>query len=200
MLNKLIISLLSMVLVVPLFAGTLQSAVKDTPKVYVETNKGDFTLELYPDKAPVTVENFLHYVENKFYDQTLIHRVRKGFVLQGGGYTIDNIKKETAPPIKNEADNGLKNNKYTISMARTNKINSATSQFFINLQNNPALDHKGNTPRKYGYAVFGKVIEGQKTIDKIGNVEAKMKDGMYRPVNKVIIEKMRVVEKEDSKE
>jgi len=189
-----------MVLVMPLFAGTLQSAVKDNPRVYVETNKGDFTLELYPDKAPVTVENFLHYVENKFYDQTLIHRVRKGFVLQGGGYTIDNIKKETAPPIKNEADNGLKNDRYTISMARTNKINSATSQFFINLQDNSALDHKGDTPRKYGYAVFGKVIEGQKTIDNIGNVEAKMKDGMYRPVNKVIIEKMRMVKKEDSKE
>lgn len=200
MLNKLVISMLSIVMVLPLFAVSLNAAAKDNPKVHVVTNKGEFTLELYPEKAPITVENFLYYVNNKFYDETLIHRVRKGFVLQGGGYTVDNIKKETAAPIKNEADNGLKNDKYTISMARTNEINSATSQFFINLQDNPALDHKGKAPAQYGYAVFGKVVEGQETIDKIGQVKAEMKDGMYRPVKKVIIESMRVAGKEKAEE
>lgn len=200
MLNKLFISMLSIVLVLPLFAVSLNAAAKDNPKVHVVTNKGEFTLELYPEKAPITVENFLFYVNNKFYDETLIHRVRKGFVLQGGGYTVDNIKKETADPIKNEADNGLKNDKYTISMARTNEINSATSQFFINLKDNPALDHKGKAPAQYGYAVFGKVVEGQETIDKIGQVKAEMKDGMYRPVEKVIIESMRVAGKEEAEE
>ncbi|MBD3180233.1 MAG: peptidyl-prolyl cis-trans isomerase [Candidatus Latescibacteria bacterium] len=200
MYRKVILSLLSLALLIPLFAGAVNAAGKDNPMVHVKTNKGDFTIELYPEKAPVTVENFIYYVKNKFYDETLIHRVRKNFVLQGGGYTVDNIKKETAKPIKNEADNGLKNDKYTISMARTNEINSATSQFFINLQNNPALDHKGTSPRQYGYAVFGKVVEGQGTIDKIGKVEAVMKDGMYRPVKKVVIESMRVVKKDKEKE
>ena len=191
--------MLSIVMVLPLFAVSMNAAAKDNPKVHVVTNKGEFTLELYTEKAPITVENFLYYVNNKFYDETLIHRVRKGFVLQGGGYTVDNIKKETAAPIKNEADNGLKNDKYTISMARTNEVNSATSQFFINLQNNPALDHKGKAPAQYGYAVFGKVVEGQETIDTIGQVKAEMKDGMSRPVKKVIIESMRVVGKEKGK-
>ncbi|MFO7916371.1 MAG: peptidylprolyl isomerase [Candidatus Krumholzibacteriales bacterium] len=197
MLNKLIISVLSIALALPLFAVALDAAAKDNPRVHVVTNKGEFTLELYPEKAPITVENFLYYVNSKFYDETLIHRVEKGFVLQGGGYTVDNIKKETAAPIKNEADNGLKNDRYTISMARTNEINSATSQFFINLKDNPALDHKGES--QYGYAVFGKVVEGQETIDKIGKVEARMKDGMHQPVKKVIIESMRVAGKEEGK-
>ena len=168
---------------------------KDNLRVRVETNNGNFTLELYPDKAPVSVENFLQYVENNFYDQTLIHRVVKGFIIQGGGYTVGNIKKQTASPIKNEADNGLKNKKYTISMARTMKVNSATSQFFINLQDNPALDHKGKTPIRYGYAVFGKVVEGQKTIEKIGKVEARKEGPIHKPVKKVIIESMKIIKK-----
>jgi len=167
---------------------------KGLVRVRVRTNKGSFTLVLYPKDAPITVENFLNYVKNDFYDETLIHRVRKDFVLQGGGYTSDNYKKSTDEPIKNEAENGLKNKKYTISSARAMKINSATSQFFINLQDNPALDHKGRTKRTFGYAVFGRVVEGFDVIDKIGRVKAEMRDGMYRPVEKVIIRSMRIVE------
>lgn len=198
--NKLFILLLSMVAILPLLAGSAASA-KENPRVLVETSKGNFTLELYRDKAPITVKNFIFYVKNRFYDQTLIHRVRKNFVLQGGGYTIDNIEKETSDPIKNEAGNGLKNKKYTISMARTPEINSATSQFFINFKDNANLDHKGEAPNKFGYAVFGKVIEGQETIDKIGKVKTKKVKGMYRPAKKIIIKSMRMAgEEKEEKE
>ncbi|UCF07003.1 MAG: peptidyl-prolyl cis-trans isomerase [bacterium] len=165
--------------------------------VLFETNVGNFTVELYPNEAPITVENFLNYVDKKFYDGTIFHRVIPTFVVQGGGFTPDMMKKATAPPIKNEATNDLKNLKYTLSMARTNDINSATSQFFINLKDNTALDHRDTSARGYGYAVFGKVVEGTEVVEKIKNVKTTTKSG-YRdvPVKPVIVKSARTIEKE----
>lgn len=134
------------------------------PIIIMETSLGIIKLELYPDKAPVTAQNFLQYVREGFYDNTIFHRVIPGFVIQGGGYTEKFELKKTRAPIKNEADNGLQNERGTISMARTSEINSATSQFFINLVDNKILDHG---VRDFGYAVFGKVIEGMEVVDKI---------------------------------
>lgn len=177
------------------FTESAEAGKKSNPRVLVKTNMGSFTIMLYPEKAPITVENFLSYVDSKFYDETLIHRVEKNFVIQGGGYTVDNLKKPTKDPIKNEADNGLKNLKYTLSMARTQVINSATSQFFVNLNNNTAsLDHRNNTSAGFGYAVFGKVISGENVIEKIRKVKTK-KDGIMNvPVEPVIIKSMRRLE------
>ncbi len=146
--------------------------------VVFSTNYGDFTVELYPDKAPVTVENFLAYVDAGFYDGTIFHRVIPDFVIQGGGFTEDMQQKPTRPPIKNEADNGLKNERGTLSMARTSDINSATSQFFVNLKDNAFLDHGS---RDFGYAVFGKVVEGMDVIDKIAKVPTGNR-GMHQDV------------------
>ena len=134
------------------------------PKVLLETDKGDITIELFPDKAPKTVENFLTYVDSGYYNGTIFHRVVSDFVVQGGGFTFDFQPKQTRDPIVNEAKNGLKNLQGTLSMARTSDPNSATSQFFINLQNNPYLDAQGGNP---GYAVFGKVVEGFDVVKKI---------------------------------
>lgn len=171
---------------------------KDNPRVLVKTSKGSFTIMLYPGKAPITVKNFLAYVDSKFYDETLIHRVEKNFVLQGGGYNVDNQKKYTREPIKNEADNGLKNLEYTLSMARTPVVNSATSQFFINLKNNTAsLDHRSTKSDEFGYAVFGKVVDGTKVIQKIRNVETKKEGQMRVPVKPVIIKSMRRIDKKE---
>lgn len=136
--------------------------------VVFSTNYGDFTLELYPDKAPITVENFLSYVDSGFYDGTIFHRVIPGFVIQGGGFDEGMQQKATQAPIKNEADNGLKNLRGTLSMARTSDINSATSQFFVNLKDNAFLDHGS---RDFGYAVFAKVIDGMDVVDKIAAVQ-----------------------------
>ncbi len=165
--------------------------VKKNPQVYVKTNLGGFTIELYPDKAPETVANFINYVEKGFYSDTIFHRVIKGFMVQGGGFLNDMTQKPTAPAIKNEADNGLKNGKYTIAMARTNVVNSATSQFFINTVDNKGLDHKDKTQAGFGYCVFGKVIDGTDTIDKIEMVATTTK-GAYAdvPVKPVIIKAM----------
>lgn len=142
---------------------------KNTVKVLFETNKGDFTVELYPDEAPVTVENFLAYVDDGFYNETIFHRVISGFMVQCGGFDQDMTEKDSKrAPIKNEADNGLKNNRGTLAMARTADINSATSQFFINVNDNAFLDHGA---RDFGYAVFGKVTDGMKVVDSITDVE-----------------------------
>lgn len=143
------------------------------PMVLVKTNMGSFKIELYPEQAPVTVKNFLDYVDKKFFDGTTFHRVIPGFVIQGGGFDKDMMRKATLPPIKNEATNGLKNLKATLSMARTNDINSATSQFFVNLKDNAALDHVGDA--QYGYAVFGKVVQGFDVIEKIAGVKTTTK-------------------------
>jgi len=170
-----------------LFAASTMFAAN--PKVLMKTSKGDIVLELYPDKAPITVSNFLAYVDEKFYDGTIFHRVIKGFMIQGGGLTADlKPKSEKRPPIKNEAKNGLKNLKGTIAMARTQDIDSATCQFFINLVDNPFLDHVPNDPNKFGYAVFGKVVQGMEVVEAIGDVPTTTK-GMYRdvPVEPIVI-------------
>jgi peptidyl-prolyl cis-trans isomerase A (cyclophilin A) len=133
----------------------------------ITTSLGSFDIELYQKEAPITANNFVEYVEQNFYENTLFHRVIPGFVIQGGGFEIGMSPKETNPPIKNEANNGLKNDKYTLSMARTNELDSATSQFFINLVDNKSLDP---SPSNGGYAVFGKVISGEEVIDEIASV------------------------------
>jgi peptidyl-prolyl cis-trans isomerase A (cyclophilin A) len=139
-----------------------------------ETSLGDFTLELFEKEAPLSVANFLQYVDSEFFDGTIFHRVIPGFVIQGGGFTEDMTQKRTNPPVKNEADNGLKNLRGTLSMARTNDINSATSQFFVNLKDNDFLDHsRGN----FGYAVFAKVTDGMDVVDKIAAVKTARKRG-----------------------
>jgi peptidyl-prolyl cis-trans isomerase A (cyclophilin A) len=139
-----------------------------------ETSLGDFSIELFEKEAPESVANFTRYIDDGFFDGTIFHRIVPGFVIQGGGFTEDMAQKKTKPPVKNEADNGLKNKRGTLSMARTNDINSATSQFFVNLKDNDFLDHsRGN----FGYAVFAKVTEGMDVIDKIAAVETGRKRG-----------------------
>jgi peptidyl-prolyl cis-trans isomerase A (cyclophilin A) len=154
--------------------------------VVFETNYGPITIELFDDAAPVTVENFLAYVDDGFLDGTVFHRVIPGFVIQGGGFTEDMQQKKTRPPITNEADNGLKNERGTLSMARTKDINSATSQFFVNLQDNAVLDHGA---RDFGYAVFAKVVAGMDVVDRIAGAATATR-GMHRdvPVEPVVIE------------
>ena len=132
-----------------------------------ETSHGTFTVELFPKEAPVTVENFLRYVDDGHFDGTIFHRIVPGFVIQGGGLTADFANKKTRAPISNEAKNGLKNTRGSLSMARTSDINSATSQFFVNLADNAFLDHG---PRDFGYAVFGRISAGMDVIDKIARV------------------------------
>jgi cyclophilin family peptidyl-prolyl cis-trans isomerase len=162
-----------------------------TPMVVMKTSKGDLKIELYPAKAPKTVENFLQYVRDGFYDGTVFHRVMPGFVIQGGGMTKDLARKATRAPIENEAANGLLNKRGTLSMARTNDVNSATSQFFINLRDNTSLDHKDTTARGYGYAVYGKVIEGLDVVDEIAKTptgEAKNPENSAFPYEDVPVE------------
>jgi peptidyl-prolyl cis-trans isomerase A (cyclophilin A) len=151
------------------------------PVVVLATSQGDVTIELFPEEAPITVENFLSYVDGKFYDGTIFHRVVPGFVIQGGGFTAAMEKKEPGKPIKNEAANGLKNLRGTLSMARTSAVDSATSQFFISLKDNEALDHRDETPRGFGYAVFGKVSAGMDVVDAIAGTETTTR-GVYRNV------------------
>ena len=151
------------------------------PTVLLETTSGDILIELYADKAPATVENFLKYVNEGFYANTIFHRVIKGFMIQGGGMNMKMEEKATHAPIKNEADNGLANERGTIAMARTNDPDSATAQFFINVANNDFLNHKNETPSGYGYAVFGKVIQGQDVVDRIKSVST----GSYGPYQDV---------------
>ena len=142
-------------------------AANGLPQVLIETNKGEILLELYPEKAPITVKNFLAYVDEGFYDGTIFHRVIANFMIQGGGFTKTMHKKETRAPIENEADNGLRNSIGTISMARTSDPHSATAQFFINVAKNNSLDFREKTDRAWGYAVFGRVIKGMKTVNNI---------------------------------
>ena len=150
-----------------------------------QTTLGDFTIELMPKEAPVTVENFERYVREEFFDGLIFHRVIPGFVIQGGGLTPDMSQKDNHAPIKNEANNGVKNGRGFLSMARTNDINSATSQFFINLKDNDFLDHK---PGSYGYAVFAKVVDGMDVIDQIAAVKTGRRRGHDDvPVEDVVI-------------
>jgi cyclophilin family peptidyl-prolyl cis-trans isomerase len=153
--------------------------------IVFETSHGPFTVELFPKEAPQTVENFLKYVDDGFFDGTVFHRIVPGFVIQGGGLTPDFRQKKTREPVQNEATNGLKNLRGTLSMARTNDIHSATSQFFVNLKDNDFLDHK---PGSYGYAVFGKVTDGMAVIDAIAAVSTGRRKGYDdAPTEDVII-------------
>jgi peptidyl-prolyl cis-trans isomerase A (cyclophilin A) len=157
-----------------------------------ETSHGGFTIELFPKEAPVTVENFLKYVDDGFFDGTIFHRIVPGFVIQGGGLTADFGNKKTRAPISNEAKNGLKNTRGSLSMARTSDINSATSQFFVNLKDNAFLDHG---PRDYGYAVFARVTEGLEVIDKIAAVTTGRRKGYTdAPLEDVVIVSARRLE------
>ncbi|HUU40590.1 MAG TPA: peptidylprolyl isomerase [Desulfatiglandales bacterium] len=163
------------------------------PRVRLETSHGVIVLELDPQAAPKTVENFLSYVDNKFYDFTIFHRVIKGFMIQGGGLTVDMQKKTTAEAIINEADNGLKNLRGTVAMARTMDPNSATAQFFINTVNNSFLDYKEKTMQGWGYCVFGKVVEGMNVVDAIENTPTHTQTGHQNvPVSAVIIQRASV--------
>jgi peptidyl-prolyl cis-trans isomerase A (cyclophilin A) len=160
--------------------------------ILFETTLGDFKIEFFDKEAPISVANFKKYVDDGFFDGTIFHRIVPGFVIQGGGFTVDMTQKKTQPAIKNEADNGLKNSRGTLSMARTNDINSATSQFFVNLKDNDFLDHsRGN----FGYAVFARVTEGMDVVDKIAAVETGRKRGMDDvPVEAVIMKAVRAVD------
>ena len=158
------------------------------PMVVMETSMGSITLELFKDRAPKSVDNFLSYIKDGYYRGTIFHRVIKGFMIQGGGLTASMARKPTKGPIPNEAGNGLKNERGTIAMARTGEINSATSQFFINTVNNSPLNHRGETPDQFGYAVFGRVVEGMEVVDKIEAVPTGTK-GSYQnvPAKPVVI-------------
>jgi len=163
--------------------------------VTMETNKGVITLELDREKAPDSVENFVTYAKSGHYDGTIFHRVIPGFMIQGGGFDTSMQQKDTKPPIKNEAANGLKNNKGTVAMARTNVPDSATSQFFINVKDNDFLNHTSPTPQGWGYAVFGQVTDGMDVIESIENVSTANKGGQQDvPVSDVIIVKVTVQE------
>jgi peptidyl-prolyl cis-trans isomerase B (cyclophilin B) len=161
--------------------------------VKLSTNFGDITLELNADKAPITVANFLSYVEKGFYEGLVFHRVINGFMIQGGGLDADMKQKSTDAPIKNEADNGLANDLYTIAMARTSAPDSASSQFFINVGNNDFLNHTAPTSSGWGYCVFGKVVEGMDVVDKIKAVKTTSHAGHQDvPVEPVVINKATV--------
>lgn len=165
-------------------------AEEKNPQVLLETTSGDILLELFPDKAPETVKNFLEYVDNGFYDNTIFHRVIPNFMIQGGGMDARINEKKTGSPIKNEADNGLKNERGTIAMARTMEPHSATAQFFINHADNDFLNFRAPTQDGWGYAVFGKVLDGMDTVDKIAKVKTKSA-GIHDdvPVETVLITK-----------
>ena len=161
------------------------------PRVALDTSKGKIVIELYPDKAPKTVANFLQYVKSGHYDGVIFHRVIPGFMVQGGGFTPDMKQKPTKPPIANEADNGLTNDRGTVAMARTSDPNSASAQFFINVVDNGFLNFKSKTPQGWGYTVFGKVVEGMDVADAIAAVKTKAQDV---PVEPITIKKAHVVQ------
>ena len=163
-----------------------------------ETTLGDFTVELFEKDAPETVVNFLKYIDTGFFDGTIFHRIVPGFVIQGGGFTEDMSQKRTQPPVKNEANNGLKNLRGTLSMARTNDVNSATSQFFVNLKDNDFLDHK---PGNYGYAVFARVTDGMDVIDKIAAVATGRRRGFDDvPTEAVIMKRVQRIAPKHAKQ
>ncbi|OWK42356.1 peptidylprolyl isomerase [Fimbriiglobus ruber] len=172
------------------------SARAENPVVQIDTSMGTIKAELYEDKAPITVKNFLSYVDDKFYDGTVFHRVIPTFMIQGGGMTPSMEEKKTKEKIKNEAANGLSNTRGTLAMARTNEVDSATSQFFINVKDNDFLNHTGTAPRAFGYCVFGKVIEGMDVVDKIKAVKTGNKGGHENvPVEEVVIKSITRVKK-----
>ena len=177
-------------------AGLVQLPAGQKPVVEIVTSKGTIEAELDPARAPLSVKNFLAYVGKQHYDGTIFHRVigpPKNFMIQGGGFTPDMNQKPTDPPIKNEADNGLKNERGTLAFARTRIVDSATSQFFINLKHNTFLDHQDKSDAGYGYAVFGKVLKGMDVVDTIANVPTGQKGMMGDvPVEPILIKSVRV--------
>lgn len=187
---------LVLALAVPCLAQSAPSGAAQTGKILVklETSKGDIVLELYKDKAPQTVANFLSYVKKGHYDGTIFHRVINGFMIQGGGFDVNMKERPTGRPIKNEADNGLKNSLYTVAMARTSDPHSATAQFFINVKSNRALDHSAKTDSGWGYAVFGDVVDGKRVVDEIKGVRTGSV-GMFDdvPVQPVVIKKASII-------
>ncbi len=186
--NKLVALVLCCLLAIPAIAAN--------PSVEMKTTMGTIVIELYPDKAPKSVENFLQYVKDGHYNGTMFHRVVPGFVVQGGGFDSSGRQKPTRAPIKNEAANGLKNLRGTLSMARTMNPDSATSQFFINLNDNVALDFRDPSPGSIGYAVFGKVVQGMDVVDAMAKLPLEPKpyapDGS--PVKPIVVESAKLVE------
>ncbi|WP_294482472.1 peptidylprolyl isomerase [uncultured Victivallis sp.] len=161
--------------------------------ITLKTSKGDIKIKLFEEEAPITTKNFLDYIDSGFYKGTIFHRVIPGFMVQGGGFSTDFVQKPTNDPITNEADNQLSNRRGTIAMARTNVVDSATSQFFINLVDNDFLDFKAPTPQHFGYCVFGEVVEGMDVVDAIAAVPTGSR-GMHRDVpteNVVILDVIR---------
>lgn len=175
-----------------LACGVSNAMAADAPKVMLKTSMGEIVLELYPEQAPKSVENFLQYVKSGHYQGTIFHRVIDGFMIQGGGFDQDMNQKPTQAPIENEAKNGLKNTRYTVAMARTSAPHSASSQFFINIQDNNSLDYPGHDG--WGYAVFGKVIKGTDVVDKIKKVPTSTR-GFFQdvPTAPVVIESASVI-------
>jgi cyclophilin family peptidyl-prolyl cis-trans isomerase len=186
--------LAALALAVLLAFGSTATAADKNPVVVVNTSLGSFKVELYPDKAPITVKNFLNYVDAKFYDGTVFHRVIPTFMIQGGGFEPGMKEKTTGQPIKNESANGLSNTRGTIAMARTSEPNSATAQFFINVKDNTFLD-RAKAADRVGYCVFGKVIDGMEVVDKIKDVETATRGGHQNvPVKDVVSNSIRRVD------
>ncbi len=176
MLKNLISGALAAALILALPLGA--SAQGDTIEVIMKTSLGDLVIELYPDKAPISVKNFLTYVDEEFYDGTIFHRVMKDFMIQGGGWTPEFTQKPVYDTIRNEADNGLKNVQYTIAMGRRTEPHSASAQFYINHIDNPGLDHTAKTEDGWGYCVFGKVIQGTDVVEAIAKAKVQTKNNM----------------------
>jgi cyclophilin family peptidyl-prolyl cis-trans isomerase len=169
-------------------AGDVLQPAPGNPVVVISTSMGDIAVELFKDRAPVSVENFLRYASEGFYEGTIFHRVVRGFVVQGGGYTAGLQEMPTRAPIQNEATNGLKNVRGSVAAARTRVLRSTTSQFYFNLVDNAALDHRGYAPDDFGYAVFGRVLSGMDVVDKIGDVPTRAEN----PVEPVTITRVAV--------
>ena len=180
-------TLLSLLLIIPLMMSSLSMA-QDNPIVVIETNIGTITIELWADKAPASVENFLRYTDNNFFDGMIFHRVIPGFMIQGGGFSSDMVQKSTYDAIKNEASASVPNDRGTLAMARTNVVDSATAQFFVNLVDNDNLNHTNETSSGFGYAVFGEVTGGMDVVDAIAKVETGTVKGYQNvPIEPVII-------------
>jgi cyclophilin family peptidyl-prolyl cis-trans isomerase len=193
--KKSLVSILFAALAAPALLAQAPAATAPgkSPVVVIKTSMGTIKAELYPDKAPATVANFLQYTKDKFYDGTIFHRIINGFMIQGGGMDAKLAKKPTRAPIKNEAKTGLKNETGTLAMARTPDPDSASSQFFINVGNNQPLDYRGDGPREIGYCAFGKVIEGMDVVNKIKAVPTAIQNGMADvPLTPVVIESVRL--------
>jgi len=194
-LTALLLSMLSLIVPLSVSAGGQPAKGDKTVTVRMETSKGTIVLELDAEKAPLTVANFVEYAKAGFYDGTIFHRVIPGFMIQGGGFEPGMQRKATRAPVKNEADNGLKNEVGTIAMARTPDPNSATAQFFINVKDNAFLNYSSPTPQGWGYCVFGRVVEGMDVVHDIEHVDTTTRPGHQNvPVDDVVIEKVTIEE------